>query len=125
MFTASEPSDASSTICSNSLSCEAGNNWSDLSESHNAQRLLAAAQNSIVNNHLISQVIANDMVIVNGVILDQSSCDTVENNFEQRQIVDSFFNDQRASPLLRHQSCDSAIDKTVTSPMLNDSSNEV
>lgn len=129
MFTASEPSDASSTICSNSLSCEAGNNWSDLSESHNAQRLLATAQNSIVNNHLISQVIANDMVIVNGVNLDQNSSDTVEYNFEQSQIVDSFFIEphQRTSPLLRHQSCssDSAIDKAATSPMLNDSSDEV
>lgn len=128
MFAVSTASDASSSICSN-LTEEAINIWSDMSESHNAQQLLATAQNSIANDHLISQVIANEMIIVNGVILDQNSSDTVEYNFEQSQIVDSFFIEphQRTSPLLRHQSCssDSAIDKAATSPMLNDSSDEV
>lgn len=125
----STTSDASSSVCSNSITDEAANMWSDIIGAQNAQQLLATAQHSIANDHLIGQVIANDMIIVNGVLLDQNSSDTVEYNFERSQIVDSFFieSHQSASPLLRHQSpcSDSPIDTTITSPMLNDSSNEV
>lgn len=125
----STASDASSSICSNSLTDEAINIWPDMAESHNAQQLLDTAQNSIAGDHLINQVIANEMVVVNGVILDQSSSHIVEYNFEESQMVDSFFikPNQRTSPLLRLQSCssDSAIDKAATSPIFNDSPKEV
>lgn len=129
MIAGSTASEASSSVCSSSITDETANMWSDMNGTQSAQQLLASAQHSIANDHLIGQVIANDMVIVNGVLLDQNSSDTVEYNFERRQIVDSFFieSHQSASPLLRHQSpcSDSPIDTTITSPMLNDSSNEV
>lgn len=121
----STTSDASSSVCSNSLTDDAVNIWSDLSDT---QQLLATAQNAIANDHLIGQVMANDMVIVNGGILDQTSSDTVEYDFEHSQIVDSFLIEpQGASPLLRHHthSSDSSMNTSVTSPMLNNSSTEV
>lgn len=125
----STASDVSSSMCSNSVTDETVNIWPDLNETHGAQQLLATAQNAIANDHLINQVDANDMVIVNGVILDQNSTDSVEYDFEHSQIVDSFFTEphQSASPLLQHHTHpnDSSIAKGVTSPMLNDTSTEV
>lgn len=123
----STASEASSSLCSNGINEETSNIWSDLNDAQNAH-LLTTTQNPMSNDNLehelISDIITNDMVIINGIILNHSNSDLIECSFEKSQIADSFFIEHQSDPQLqRHQIHSSA--SAIGTAILNDSSNEV
>lgn len=132
----SSTSDGSSSICSaNGLNDDAPKpiSWSTISgltNAHFIQSLQNVVHNSDhLNPDLISDVITNDMIIINGADLDQSDNEMIHCNFDKtpsQTTIDSYFADQESQQHhLTGANENVLIESNLSTAILNDSSNEV
>lgn len=123
-------------MCSaNGMSDETRAVWSEITGITNAQfmqSLQNAVHNEQLNQDLISDVITNDMIIINGADLDHSDNEMIHCNFDKTnsQTIDSYFVDQPLDQEQQQQHLPGAngnvlIESNITTAILNDSSNEV
>lgn len=95
------------------------------------QTLQNAVQNQDhqLSHGLISDVITNDLVIINGADLDQSDNEMIQCNFDKTnsQTIESYFVDQESQQQhhLPGANENVLIESSITAAILNDSSNEV
>lgn len=129
-------SDGSSSICSgNGLNDDAKNMWSDidgLTNTHFMQSIENSVHHEQLEHELISDVITNDLVIINGADLDQTDNEMIRCNFTKSnsQTIDSYFVDQQLEHESQQQHLPGAnenvlVESNMTAAILNDSSNEV
>lgn len=132
----SSTSDGSSSMCSVSgLNDDTKNMWSELhglSNTHFMQSIQNSVHHEQLEHELISDVITNDLVIINGADLDQSENEMIHCNFTKSnsQTIESYFVDQQLDQESQQQHLPSAnenvlVESNMTAAILNDSSNEV
>lgn len=92
------------------------------------QSLHSSVHHEQLEHELISDVITNDLVIINGSDLDQSSNDMIRCNFDRSnsQTIDRYFVDHESHKQhLPGANENGLVESSITAAILNDSSNEV
>lgn len=126
----SSASDGSSSMCSgNGITDDTKNMWSEIhgiTNSHFMQSLHNSVHQEQLEHELISDVITNDLVIINGADLDQSSNDMIRCNFDKTsQTIESYFVDHESHKQhLPGANGNVLIESSITAAILNDSSND-
>lgn len=128
----SSASDGSSSLCSaNGITDDTKNMWSEIhgiTNAHFMQSLHNSVHQGQLEHELINDVITNDLVIINGSDLDQSSNDMIRCNFDKTnsQTIESYFvNHESHKQHLPSANGNVLIESSITAAILNDSSNEV
>lgn len=126
----SSASDGSSSICSGNGITDDTKMWSEihgLTNAHFMQSLHNSVHHEQLEHELISDVITNDLVIINGTDLDQSSNDMIRCSFDKTsQTIESYFVDQDSHKQhLPSANGNVLVESSITAAILNDSSNEV
>lgn len=109
--------------------------WSEI-QGISHSNLIQSIQNSVhheqLEHDLMSNVIANDLVIINGTEMDHTESETIRCNFDKSnsQSIESYFVDQHLDHESQKQHLLSAngnvsIESNISAAILNDSSNEV
>lgn len=115
---------------------DAKNMWSEidgLTNTHFMQSIENSVHSEHLEHELISDVITNDLVIINGTDLEQTDSDMIRCNFTKSngQTIDSYFVDQQLDQesqqqhLLPDANENVLVESNMTAAILNDSSNEV
>ncbi|XP_031616845.1 uncharacterized protein LOC116336834 [Contarinia nasturtii] len=128
----SSASDGSTFICSaKGFSDDTKNMWAEISHTNLIRSLQNSVHHEELEQDLISNVITNDLVIINGTELDHSESETIRCNFDKSnsQSIESYFVDQHLDHDSQKQHVLSAngnvsIESSITTAILNDSSNE-
>lgn len=131
----SSASDGSSSICSGGgMNDDSKNMWSEIHGITNTN-FMQSLQNSVhheqLEHELISDVITNDLVIINASDLDHSENEMIRCNFDKTnsQIIENYFVDQRLDQESQKQHLlganENVLVESSIASVLNDSSNDV